>query len=111
MWAHATEMTGYLSRMQLILQRGIAQHDVAFFSQKGYVGAGYNTPWFSADGVMIRWSLNVIGLTLLQLPNGKVKNQRLAPDGPAYRLLAFEGDSFANKESVMTLDSATHILE
>jgi hypothetical protein len=97
MWAHATDVTGYLSRMQLILQRGTAQHDVAFFSQKGYVGAGYNTLWFSADGAMIGWSLNIIGPTLLQLPNGQVKNQRLAPDGPAYKLPAFEEDSFASK--------------
>src|ERR1700712_1580307 len=74
MWVHATDVTGYLARMQLILQRGVPQHDVAWFSQKGYVGAGYNTPWFSAAGTMEGWSLNIIGPTLLQLPNGKVQN-------------------------------------
>jgi hypothetical protein len=111
MWVHATDVTGYLARMQLILQRGVPQHDVAWFSQKGYVGAGYNTPWFSAAGTMEGWSLNIIGPTLLQLPNGKVQNGVLAPGGPGYRLLAFEGDDFSNKESVMTLDSATRIAE
>ena len=111
MWTHATDITGYLGRMQTILQRGVPQHDVAWFSQKGYVGAGYNTPWFSAAGTMEGWSLNIIGPTLLQLPNGKVKNNRLAPDGPGYRILAFEGDDFGGNESVMTLDSATRILE
>ena len=111
MWTHATDVTGYLGRMQVILQRGVAQHDVAWFSQKGYVGAGYNSPWFSAAGAMEGWSLNIIGPTLLQLPNGKVKNKVLAPEGPGYRLLAFEGDAFSSDKSVMTLDSTTRILE
>lgn len=111
LWVHATDITGYIARMQLILQRGTARHDVAFFSQKGYVGAGYNTPWFSAEGTMVGWSLNIIGPSLLKLPSAVVKNRQLAPSGPAYKILAFEGDSFASKQSVITLDSATRILQ
>ena len=51
LWNHATDITGYIARVQHILQRGTPQHDVAFFEQKGYVGAGYNSPWFADSGV------------------------------------------------------------
>lgn len=60
---------------------------------------------------MLGWSLNIIGPSLLDLPSATVRDKRLAPDGPAYRLLAFEGDSFANKETVAKLDSTKKILE
>ena len=50
LWNHVTDITGYISRMQYILQRGSPRHDVAFFEQKGYIGAGYNSPWFADTG-------------------------------------------------------------
>lgn len=50
-WNHVTDITGYITRMQYILQSGKAQHDVVFFEQKGYIGAGYNSPWWADSGV------------------------------------------------------------
>jgi hypothetical protein len=41
----------YVSRMQVILQSGTPQHDVVFFEQKGYIAAGYNSPWFGDLGM------------------------------------------------------------
>lgn len=60
---------------------------------------------------MVGWSLNIIGPSLLDLPSATVRDKRLAPDGPGYKLLAFEGDSFANKLPVAKLASAKKIQE
>jgi hypothetical protein len=57
------------------------------------------------------WSLNILGPSLLELPSAVVRNGKLAPDGPAYKLLAFEGDSFANRASVVKLKTANKIRE
>lgn len=59
---------------------------------------------------MMGWSLNIIGPSLLDLPSATVRDKRLAPDGPAYRLLAFEEDTFASKATVLKLDTAKKIL-
>jgi hypothetical protein len=56
--------------------------------------------------------LNIIGPAQLQVPLAKVKNKRFAPDGPNYKLLAFEGDAFSNPVApVAKLASATKLLE
>lgn len=60
---------------------------------------------------MMGWSLNIIGPSLLDLPSATVRDKRLAPDGPAYRLLAFEEDTFASKATVAKLASTKKILE
>ncbi len=58
------------------------------------------------------WSLNIIGPSLLDLPSATVRNKQLAPDGPAYRLLAFEGDAFTSiRQPMAKLASAKKILE
>jgi hypothetical protein len=51
LWKHASDVMGYFSRVQLLMQRGTPKNDVVFFSPKGYIAAGYNSPWFSDSGV------------------------------------------------------------
>ncbi len=61
---------------------------------------------------MLGWSLNIIGPWLLELPSATVRDQILAPDGPGYKLLAFEGDAFTStREPMAKLSSANKILE
>ena len=61
---------------------------------------------------MLGWSLNIIGPSLLDLPSATVRDKRLAPDGPGYKLLAFEGDAFTSTRQPMTkLASAKKIQE
>jgi hypothetical protein len=50
-WKHASDITGYMSRIQFLTQRGVPQHDVAILQHKGYIAAGYNSPWFADSGV------------------------------------------------------------
>ncbi|KAH8882940.1 secreted protein [Thozetella sp. PMI_491] len=112
LWRHMSDTMGYVGRVQAVLQRGQPKHDVAFFEQKGYVGAGYNSPWFADSGTMLGWSLNIIGPSLLDLPSATVRDKLLAPDGPGYQLLAFEGDAFtSSREPMAKLSSAKKILE
>jgi murein endopeptidase len=48
---------------------------------------------------------------MLSMPGAKVGNKRLHPEGPAYQVLAFEGDSFASRIAVITLPAAEKVLE
>ena len=58
------------------------------------------------------WSLNIIGPSLLNLSSATVRDKVLAPDGPGYRLLAFEGDAFTStREPMAKLASAKKIQE
>ncbi|TPX14096.1 uncharacterized protein E0L32_000490 [Thyridium curvatum] len=58
------------------------------------------------------WNLNILGPSLLDLPSATVRNQMLNPDGPGYKLLAFEGDAFtSNRQAVANLATARKIRE
>ncbi|KAH6671659.1 hypothetical protein B0J14DRAFT_78466 [Halenospora varia] len=109
-WRHAPDISAYMGRVQLLLRRGIPKHDVGFFRQKGYIASGFGASYFSADGTRTGWSMNFLAPSLLQLPISKVSNKRLAPDGPNFGLLAFEGDAFNSLYPVLTLDTAKRML-
>jgi hypothetical protein len=58
----------------------------------------------------IGWSLNIIDDSALDLPSAVVRNGRFAPDGPAYKLFAFEGDAYTStREAVVKWDTAGKI--
>ncbi|EPE28610.1 secreted protein [Glarea lozoyensis ATCC 20868] len=109
-WRHAPDISAYMGRVQFLMRRGVPKHDVGFFRQKGYIASGFGASYFSAAGTRAGWSMNFLAPSLLQLPIAKVSNKRLAPEGPNFGLLAFEGDAFSSQIPVVTLDTAQRML-
>lgn len=110
-WRHAGDVAGYLARTQLVLQTGVARCDVAFLRQKGYAGSGFGAAWFSATGVTHGWTHEFLSPRLLELPSATVSGGRLAPGGPGFKLLVFEGDAFSGRANTMPLSAARKLLE
>ena len=48
---------------------------------------------------------------MLNYESAFVREGRLAPDGPGYKVLSFEQDSFASNAPVMQVDSAKKLLK
>ncbi|KFA60780.1 hypothetical protein S40285_06318 [Stachybotrys chlorohalonatus IBT 40285] len=111
MWQHARDVGDYFGRTQALLQRGKPQIDVAFLSPKGYIAAGFSGIYFSGEGGRRGWSMNLIGPTQLREPTAFVEDNLLHPEGAAFSVLAFEGDSFASRAPVIELDTAERILD
>lgn len=110
-WAHVSGIADYFARIQLVLQTGEPQVDVAFLRQKGYAGSGFGAPWLSATGNALGWTHVFVSPATLELPTATVRDGRMAPDGPAFRVLVFEGDAFHERESTMPVDTARKLLE
>lgn len=110
-WRHAPDVAGYLGRTQLVLQRGTNRVDVAFLRQKGYAGSGFGAPWFSAEGVRLGWTHEFLSPRLLDLPSATVRDGRLAPDGPGFRLLVLEGDAFRGRAQTLPVRTAEKLVE
>ncbi|TDQ53037.1 glycosyl hydrolase [Actinorugispora endophytica] len=110
-WRHAADVSGFLARAQFLLRSGTSTADVAFLRQKGYAGSGFGAAYFSKDGVRAGWTHQFVSPRLLELTDPKVKKKRLAPDGPAYRLLVFEGDAFSGRVPTLPLETARRLLD
>ncbi|WUD71271.1 glycosyl hydrolase [Streptomyces sp. NBC_00510] len=109
-WRHVTDVSGYLSRVHHAMQRGTSRIDVAVFRQTGYTATGIGASWFTSTGVPLGWTHQFLSGPLLDLPSAKVRDGRLAPDGPAYRALFVEGDFFSGSAVTLTLADARHLL-
>lgn len=110
-WGHVPDVSGFLARTQHVLQLGRNQVDIANLHQKGYAGSGFGAPWVTSDGIPIGWTHTIVSPRLLHLPSARVKNGRLAPGGPNYKVLLFEGDAFAaGRETTLQLDTAERLL-
>lgn len=55
--------------------------------------------------------MNIIGSDMLDYDSAFVRDGRLAPDGPAYKVLSFEQDAFASNAPVIQLKAAKNILK
>src|SRR5699024_4509695 len=62
------------------------------------------------EGIRHGWSHQFISPGLLELTDPVVENGRLAPDGPAYRLLVFEGDAFNGRVTTLPVETARRLL-
>ncbi|MFJ3670284.1 glycosyl hydrolase [Streptomyces sp. NPDC090106] len=92
--ADAKAYNDYFARNQLVLTQGEAKTDVAVYMQN-YV---YPQPY--TQGNLQYWSdpklseagytRDYVNPTLLDLPNAKVRNGRLATDGPDYKALVLD---------------------
>ncbi len=110
-WRHVADVAGHLARTQFVLRAGTARCDVAFLRQKGYAGSGFGAAWFTGTGVREGWTHEFLSPRLLDLPSATVRDGRLAPDGPGFTLLVFEGDAFSGRAETMPLQAARRLLE
>ncbi|MER7792222.1 glycosyl hydrolase [Streptomyces sp. NPDC097640] len=110
-WRHVSDVAGYLGRIQGVLQTGSHRVDVAVLRQKGYAGSGLGAPWFTADGVPLGWTHTFLSPRSLGLPSAVVRGGRLAPDGPAFKVLVLEGDVMIGRERTLELGTARKLIE
>jgi hypothetical protein len=109
-WRHIRDVSGYLGRIHQVLQAGTVRIDVAIFRQTGYTKTGIGAGWFTAGGVPLGWTHQFISAPLLDLPNATVSGGRLAPRGPAYKVLFVEGDRFGGSERTLPVATAEKLL-
>ena len=103
-------VTGYLGRIHQVLQTGTSRIDVAAFRQKGYTKTGIGVGWFTASGVPVGWTHQMVSAPLLDLDRAVVRDGRLAADGPSYKVLFVEGDRFAGNEATLPVETARKLL-
>lgn len=109
-WQHVGTVSGFFARAQQTLQWGTSTVDVAFLRQKGYAGSGFGAAFFSSEGVRAGWTHQFVSPRLLEITDPAVQEGVLAPDGPAYRLLVFEGDAFNGRVTTLSLETARRLL-
>ncbi|TDD87807.1 alpha-L-rhamnosidase [Actinomadura darangshiensis] len=110
-WRHVPDVAAYMSRVHQAMQAGESRIDVAVFRQKGYSKTGIGAAWFTKSGVPVGWTHQFVSAPVLDLPSATVSDGRLAPDGPAYKVLFVEGDRFSGKECTLPLDTARTMLK
>jgi hypothetical protein len=109
-WRHVSDISGYFSRIQYVLRQGRPSVDVAYFWQSGYVGTGLGAQWFTAAGVPLGWTHQMLSPALLDLPLARVAGGRLNPQGPAYKVLVVDGDIMSGREHTMPVAAARKLL-
>lgn len=91
LWRHASDISGYLGRLQHVLQSGRSQADIVVLEPISRGGVAEN---FNRNGSAFGETLRLSGYTrhhiepdLLLHPNAVVENGGLTPRGAAYRAL------------------------
>ncbi|WP_435771472.1 glycosyl hydrolase [Nocardioides sp. SYSU DS0651] len=110
-WEHMPGIAGYLARTQLVLQTGTPKYDIVFLRQKGYASTGVGPFWVTNDGTKLGWSHSFISSALLVRDDVTVRDGRLAPDGPAYKVLVIGPDKIRSREVTIDLEAARKALE
>ncbi len=110
-WEHLPGIAGYLTRTQLVLQTGAPKYDIVFLRQKGAASTGIGPFWVTNDGTKLGWSHSFITSSLLTRDDVFYRGGRLAPDGPAYKVLVIGPDKVRSREVTIDLDAARKSLE
>lgn len=109
-WRHVRDVADYLARTQLVLQSGTPRYDIVFLRQKGWTSTGIGAPWATNNGIPAGWTHSFATPALLDLPRATVRGGRLAPDGPAYKVMIVGPDQFRGGERTMAVSTAERVL-
>lgn len=109
-WEHVGDISGYLTRTQFVLQSGTPKYDLVLLRQKGWTSTGVGAQWVTNDGNPLGWSHSFVTAPLLEGTNGKVRDGRLAPDGPAYKAMLVVPDKFRDNACTMDVATARRVL-
>ena len=101
-WGHVPDISGYLSprpaRAAARSQPG-RRRQLPF--QKGYAGSGLRRAVLAdpspSTASPIGWTHTTISPRLLHFPSAQVRNGRLAPDGPNFKVLILRGRRFLRR--------------
>jgi hypothetical protein len=110
-WQHVPGIAAYLARTQLVLQTGTPNYDIVFLRQKGAASTGVGPFWVTNDGTKLGWSHSFITSALLTRRDVTFERGRLAPDGPAYKVLVIGPDKNRSREVTIELEAARKVLE
>lgn len=110
-WRHIRDVADYIARTQLVLQSGTPRYDIVFLRQKGWTSTGIGAPWATNNGIPTGWSHSFATPALLDLPRAKVVKGRLAPDGPAYKVMIIGPDQFRGGECTIAVETAQRVLQ
>ena len=100
-WAYIDGLSDYLSRTQAVLQHGVPRVDAAVL--KVYY-EGFNFSGLLEDQTLAQagYTYDFISPNTLQLDT-RVKDGRLAPEGPGYRALILDGERTMDVQTMDTL--------
>ncbi len=110
-WEHIPGIASYLARTQGVLQTGTPKYDIVFLRQKSGASTGIGPFWVTNDGTKLGWSHSFITSALLTRDDVTFGNGRLAPDGPAYKVLVIGPDKIRSREVTIDLAAARKVLE
>lgn len=114
-WRHVPAIAAHLARIQGVLRSGTSRVDAAVLRQRGYAGTGVGAPWFTAgmgaSPTGLGWTHQFISPRLLELPTATVSGGRLAPEGPAYKVIVLEVDVFGGREASLEVRTAERLVE
>ncbi|WP_322937288.1 glycosyl hydrolase [Nocardioides bizhenqiangii] len=110
-WEHLPGIASYLARTQLVLQTGTPKYDLVFLRQKSGAATGIGPFWVTNDGTKLGWSHSFITSALLTRDDVTFRDGRLAPDGPAYKVLVIGPDKIRSREVTIDLAAARKVLE
>lgn len=109
-WQHMTDIAGYFSRNQWVLQTGTPKYDLVFYRQKGYTATGIGAPWSTASGIPTGWTHCFASDRALELRGVEVEGGRLAPDGPSFGAMILGPDQFNGNSAEISPDGARLLL-
>ncbi|MDN7122418.1 alpha-L-rhamnosidase [Nocardioides sp. ChNu-153] len=109
LWQHMPGIAAHLARTQLVLQTGVPKYDVVFLRPKGWASTGIGAPWATNDGIPLGWTHGFATPALLDLPLATVRDGRLAPDGPAYKVMIVGPDQFRGNRLSIELSAARRV--
>ena len=109
-WRHVRPIADYLGRTQMVLRSGRPRVDVAVFRQRGSASTGIGAGYFTNDGIPIGWTHGFLTAAVMETVPPTVRDGRLYPDGPAYKVVVLAGDRFASQEKTIPVGAAKTLL-
>lgn len=107
-WRHIGDLSGYLSRTQLVLRQGHNKTDVALLdSEADHDGTALDLSALTRTG----FSVGRLDPVLLTLPSAQVSGGRLASSGPAFKALVVQVNRPLSAQTLVSLKGfARHCL-
>lgn len=96
-WYHITDMSGYMTRTQMVLQQGKNKTDVAYVRSYPSVDDGFLEDDAALDA---GYTLGYLSPAVLDLDSAKVSKKTLNADGPAYKAMILPLDSYLTASTV-----------
>ncbi|TYL49824.1 alpha-L-rhamnosidase [Nocardioides sp. BGMRC 2183] len=109
-WKHIPGIAAYLARTQMVLRTGRPTYDIVFLRQKGWASTGVGPFWVTNTGTGLGWSHSFITAPLLLRNDVRFSGGRLAPNGPAYKVMVIGPDKMRSREMTIDLAAARKVL-